>query len=50
MHVCTYSTVRSTLRFVNLFVKVSQVCASRTVGTVSMVPPPKKPLIKVEKI
>ena len=27
LHVCDYSTVRFTLRFVNLFVKVSQVCA-----------------------
>ena len=27
MHFCTYSTVRSILRFVNLFVKVSRVCA-----------------------
>ena len=28
LHVCTYSTVRFTLRFVNLFVKISQVCAT----------------------
>ena len=26
LHVCTYSTVRFTLRFVNLFVEVSRVC------------------------
>ena len=27
LHVCSYSTIRFTLRFVNLFVKVSRVCA-----------------------
>ena len=26
LHVCTYSTVRFTLRFVNLFIEVSRVC------------------------
>ena len=29
LNVCTYSTVRFTLRFVNLFVKVSRVCGTR---------------------
>jgi hypothetical protein len=28
LHVCTYSTVRFTLRFVNLFVEVSRVCGA----------------------
>ena len=28
LHVCTYSTVRVILRFVNLFVEVSQVCGA----------------------
>ena len=28
LHVCTYSTVRFALRFVNLFVEVSPVCAA----------------------
>ena len=28
LHVCTYPTVRFTLRFVNLFVKVSRVCGT----------------------
>ena len=29
-HVCTYSTIRFTFRFANLFVEVSQVCGGRT--------------------
>ena len=32
LHVCTYSTVRFTLRFVNLFVVVSRVCYVTTQG------------------
>ena len=28
LHVCTYSIVRFTLRFVNLFVEFSQVCGA----------------------
>ena len=28
LHVCTYSTISFTLRFVNLFVEVSRVCAA----------------------
>ena len=34
LHVCTYSIVRFTLRFVNLFVEVSRVCAASASGRV----------------